>query len=161
MAEFGHQVCDVQIERGGCVCDPVQHLLAFPRAASDCSVHDDQAFEARRGGDREREANQTAPVLDDEGDVGEVEVLDEMEDCVSMKIKIVGSVLARFVASAETVEVWSHDATGKGMLRVGGVVQEHGDHLAVEIGPGRFAVETKKDLRAVAGAGAFVDVGHS
>ena len=57
-----------------------------------------------------------------------------MEDCVSMKLKIVGSVLARFVASAETVEVWSHDATGKGMLRVGGVVQEHGDHLAVEIG---------------------------
>ena len=56
-------------------------------------------------------------------------------------------------------KVWSHDATGKGLFRTDGIFQQHRYHFAVEIRPGRFAVEAKKDFGAVAVA--FVDVSHS
>ena len=122
-------------------------LLGRRPAAADTGVHDHEPRNAVRVLDGEAEPDRPAPVLDDDGEVAQVELLDEPDDRADLEV--VGVVLEpeRLVGAAEAEVVGRDRACGRAEL---------GDDLAVEVRPGRLAVQ-EEDRRARA----FVEVVHA
>ena len=115
--------------------DPVaeaQPLLRRRPAAADPGVHDHEARDPVGLLDREAEPDRAAPVLDDDGGVAQVELLDEPRDRPG--VEVVGVVVEpeRLVGAAEAEVVGRDRAGGRRQLR---------DDLAVEVRPGRLAVQ--------------------
>ena len=124
-----------------------QPLVRRRPAAADAGVHDHEPRDAVGLLDGEAEADRPAPVLDDDREVAQVELLDEPRDRAG--VEVVGVVLAaeRLVGAAEA-EVVGRDRAGRR--------DELGDDLAVEVRPGRLAVQ-QQDGRP----GALVEVVHA
>ncbi len=97
--------------------------------------------------DGEAEPDRAAPVLHDHGRVAQVELLDEPDD--RRGVEVVGVVLEqqRLVRAPEAEIVGRYRPSGRGEL---------GDDLAVEVRPGRLAVEEQHGR-----AGALVEVVHA
>src|SRR5262244_3775111 len=129
----------VDVRRSRYVGAPVEETLRqLDVASAERGVHDEQPSEAVGHVDRQREAEQAAPVLADEGDVSEVEAFDKGDQELAVEVEGVGGVFFRLVGSAEAEEVGSdHAVTGRG---------EDRDHLSVEIAPGGLAVEAEEDF---------------
>ena len=124
-----------------------QPLLRRRPAAADAGVHDHEPRDPVGVLDGEAQADRPAPVLDDDGEVAQVELLDEPRDRAD--VEVVGVVLEpeRLVGAAEA-EVVGRDRAGDGV--------ELGDDLAVEVRPRRLAVEEQHRR-----AGALVEVVHA
>ncbi len=73
----------------------------------------------------------SAPVLADEGDVLEVQVLDQSQEVLGVGAQCVFPVLGRF-GLTEAHVVWDHHAV---------VHRQRTDHVPVEVSPGRLSVE--------------------
>ena len=86
------------------------------------------------------QADEPAPVLADQRDVGQVEPVEEQ---LAHPLDVTGEgvvgALGRLVRSAEADQVGGHD------LQPG--TREHGNHLAVEVRPRRLAVQQQHDRR--------------
>src|SRR5262245_5108158 len=81
---------------------------------------------------RQGETQQSTPVLHDERDVSKIEPLDQPQQHAAVKTKRVDRVLDWLVGSPKPQNVWRHDAMASG--------QKHGDHLAIDVGPGPLAM---------------------
>ena len=114
-------------------------------------VHGQQACITRRGLHRQGQPEQAAPVLHHQHDVVQVEPLHQFQQHVAMPGEAVGRVLLGFVALAETDQVGRHDTVPG--------CQEYRDHLAVEVTPGRIAVQAQPRQRRISRA--FVEVMHA
>ena len=124
-----------------------QPLVGRRPAAADAGVHDHEPLDAVGVLDGEAEADRPAPVLDDDREVSQVELLDEPRDRAG--VEVVGVVLPaeRLVGAAEA-EVVGRDRARRR--------DELGDDGAVEVRPGRLAVQ-QQDGRP----GALVEVVHA
>ena len=99
-------------------------------------------------GHRQREADQSAPVLHDQRDVPEIERLDQAEQRLAVEIEGIGRFVGRLVGAAEARKVGRHHAiAGAG---------EDRDHAAIEVAPGRLAMQAEPG--PVGLARSFVDV---
>ena len=173
-----HQRRDVQVRVAVAVGAPGDEARRRGLARRDGRVHDQEALDALRGtrqGERERQAEQAAPVLHNERDVGQVEGGDQVEQGGAVEGVGVGRVGGGLVAAAEAQEVWSDDTTpgwGAALAGGGGVVEEDCDHFAIEVRPGWLAVEAEEYFcrggrggggggGVGADVGGFVDVGHA
>ena len=139
----GDQVCADAAEEVA----EAQPLVGRRPSAADAGVHDHEPLDAVGLLDGEAEADRPAPVLDDDRELSQVELLDEPRDRAG--VEVVGVVLPaeRLVRAAEA-EVVGRDRPGRrGQL---------GDDLAVEVRPGRLAVQ-QEDGRP----GALVEVVHA
>ena len=125
-----------------------QPLVGRRPAAADAGVHDHEPRDAVGMLDGEAEADRPAPVLDDDREVSQVELLDEPRDRAG--VEVVGVVLPaeRLVRAAEA-EVVGRDRARRR-------ASELGDDRAVEVRPGRLAVQ-QEDGRP----GALVEVVHA
>ena len=162
LAASFHELPDVHVGRAVGVGSPVEEALGWwGDGGAEGGVHDDEAFEAPGFFQGEGQTQEAAPVLDNEGDVGEVEGCDEVEEGEAVVGEGVPGWGGGFVGAAEADEVGADDAAGGSGGRVGGVGEEGGDHVAVEVGPGGLAVEAEEYFwYGTQEAGALVDVGH-
>src|SRR5205085_3519287 len=98
---------------------------------------------------RQRQAEDAAPVLHDEGDVPQLEARDEVEQEPPMEIERVEPFILRLVRAPEADKVGRDDAPASG--------DEARKHLPVEIAPGRLAMQAEKR----ASAAPLVEVMHA
>ncbi|HXH87281.1 MAG TPA: hypothetical protein VNI55_01560 [Gaiellaceae bacterium] len=112
--------------------------------AADPGVHDHEPGDAVGVLDREPQPDRAAPVLYDDGQVSEVELLDEPDDRAAVEVEGVVLDPGRLVGASEA-EVVRHDCPSRrSQLR---------DHLAIEVRPRRLSVEEQHRR-----AGALVEV---
>ena len=125
-----------------------QPLVRGRTAAADPGVHDHEPGDAIRLLDGDPQADRPAPVLDDDRQVAEVELLDEPPDRVRMPVEGVVLHAERLVGAAEAEVVGRDRAGGRRQLR---------DELAIQVRPRGLAVEEKhrraRALRRGSGAG--------
>ena len=119
-------------------------LLRRRPAAADAGVHDHEPGDPVGLLDREAEPDRAAPVLDDDGGVAQVELLDEPRDRAEVEVVRVVLEPERLVGAAEAEVVGGDRACGRRQLR---------DDRAVEVRPGRLAVEQQHRR-----AGALVEI---
>ena len=140
-----HELSDIHVGRSIRVVSPIQESLGrWGDGRAESGVHDDEAFEAPGFLVGKGQTQEAAPVLDDEGDVREVEGGDEVEEGEAVVGECVPGFGGGFVGAAEADEVRADDAAGGGGGWVGGVGEEAGDHVPVEVGPGGLAVEAEE-----------------
>ena len=115
---------------------PVEEALAQRLVAgAQGGVHHQQCLEPVGHGHRQREADQPAPILHDQHDVAQVERLDEVDQAAAVEIERVGLVVDRLVRAAEAREIGrDHAMPGD---------REYRHHAAIEVAPGRLAVQAE------------------
>jgi hypothetical protein len=126
-----------------------QHAVRM-RGVRQRAVRDHDAAEARRLLRDQRQPDQAAPVLSEEHGSRDVELLEPRAHPRDVTHVAVVSLLGGLVAPAEPDEVRRQHAMS--------ARDEAGDHLPVEIRPGRLAVQQQDRARA---ARALVDVVHA
>ena len=102
------------------------------RAVEHAAVEDHQARHALGVLDREAQPDRPAPVVDDEGRVADVEVLEQRRRHRHVAVVGVPPALHRLVGAAEAHEIRQHDA-------VAGVPHRR-QHVAPQVAPGGLAV---------------------
>ena len=133
-----HQLSHGHVGIGGAPGAPGDEAFGErPVAGAERGVHHQQAGEALGHVHRQGEPDQPAPILADQGDVVEVEPLDEGEERVAVEVEGVDPVLDRLVGAAEAEEIRRHGAVAGG--------GDEGNELAIEIAPARLAVEAEED----------------
>jgi hypothetical protein len=119
------------------------------RSGTHCEpgIHRDQPREpwTEPGVDRQRQADEPAPILHDERDALELQALDQPQHEVAMKVKAVVRVVHGLVGAAEAVEVGRDDATA--------ARDEHRDHASIQEAPRGLAVQAQNRVLRVARAG--------
>lgn len=98
-------------------------------------IHHDQAAEAVGHRHRQCQADQPAPILTDQRDVRQVQCLYQVEQRVAVKVETVRGLVHRLVRTAEADQVGCDYPAGRG---------EYRDHLAIEVGPRRLAVQAQE-----------------
>src|SRR6185295_16723042 len=83
-------------------------------AGGERGVHEQQALEALRHFHRQRQAEQAAPVLDDQGDVLQIPALDELEQKTAVEVERIERLVVRLVGAAEADEIRRDDARARG-----------------------------------------------
>jgi hypothetical protein len=140
-----HQPADIHVGVAVGIVAPGQETLAQALVAgAESGVHDQQAAEPAGCSHRQGEADQSAPVLDHEHDVAQIQRLDQLQQGVAVEVERIRRLVDRLVGAAKPQEIRRNHPAGGG---------EGGDHAPVEVAPGRLAVQAEPDLAGTAAAG--------
>ena len=148
-----HQLSDREVRRLRHVRPPGEEAFArrLPRREGGVHEHDPVEALAHAGCHRQGQPEQAAPVLDHQGDFLQIELFDQAQQRVAMKVEGVVVVRHRLVRAAEPEEVRRHHPRPRG--------KKDGDHLAVEEAPGGLAVQAEEGVSRVLRA--LVDPRHA
>ena len=129
---------DIEVGLAAIECAPVLEPLARMIANGNGGVHDDQAGEPLRNVRDQRQTENAAPILADEGYVAQVEPLDERQQHVAMEMEGVRRIVDRLVAAPETQQIGGNDPAP--------CARENRGHLAIEITPARLSVQAQERI---------------
>ncbi len=145
-----HQRADTEIRIRGDEGLPGVEAGTRRAADAEAGVHDDQAVDALGELHRQREAQESAPVLHHQRHPLEAERLDEPHEHPAVEAERIGGVVHGLVGATEAEEVGRHDAVpGR---------REDRDHLAVKVAPGRLAVQAQHGAAARRARGRLVEI---